>query len=519
MDNVQAYDAQADSIKVEDIATNDNNRIVLRRMKRNEPCFTLWIQNHHDDEGEDCVDYCPEGPKDMGWLGYFVGKNEHLRELYIRDFEATSGESVMNVIEPFFRGVSSNKSIRKVDICGGDLLGGKVFTMLGPFFKNNSNLSSLSVNECNFGEGECRSLALAIGSMTNKSLQAVELRDNDIADHNMVDIIVALSMHPNLQYLSLAGNHLSIKGCLALATLLQCSATELKELSILDNQMIDDEGIEALVSALKNTALEHVVIGSNLITTRGWKSLATVLGCPNSNLTVLIISDFNLEDDQVVAAFTKALVNNHTLRTLSLRGPKTITANGWKSFSNMLCDTSSVNSTFMSNHALLHVNTAANTSVSEIIEPLLGMNRGANKKDVAMIKILRHHEEFDMQPFFEWEFKVLPMILDWFERASACEMPAGFDAKLGERRLSCIYQFVKGLPLLYVEASLKKQLEDIKAKEKQMEEEQLQMEKAKLALQREELMLRLQMQEFSQRKKSVEDHKISIMRKLGQKLS
>ena len=124
-----------------------------------------------------------------------------------------------------------------------------------------------------------------------------------------------------------------------------------------------------------------------------------------------------------------------------------------------------------------------------------------------------------MQPFFEWEFKVLPMVLDWFERASACEMPAGFDAKLGERKLSCIYQFVKGLPLLYVEACLKKQLEDIKAKEEQMEEERLQMEKAKFALQREELMLRLQMQEFSQRKKSVEDHKISIMRKLGQKLS
>ena len=154
------------------------------------------------------------------------------------------------------------------------------------------------------------------------------------------------------------------------------------------------------------------------------------------------------------------------------------------------------------------------------------MNRGVNKKEVAIIKILRHHEEFDMQPFFEWEFKVLPMILDWFERASACEMPAGFDAKLGERKLSCIYQFIKGLPLLYVEACLKKELEDIKAKEKQMEkeqllmeEEQLQMEKAKLALQREELMLRLKMQQFSQRKQSVEHHKISIMRKLGQKLS
>ena len=35
MDNVQAYDAQAETIKVEDIATNGNNIIVLSRLQRN----------------------------------------------------------------------------------------------------------------------------------------------------------------------------------------------------------------------------------------------------------------------------------------------------------------------------------------------------------------------------------------------------------------------------------------------------------------------------------------------------
>ena len=516
MDNVHAYDAQAETIKVEDIATNDNNRCVLRRirMKRDKEAFHLWIQNQHDDEGEDCVDYCPEGRKDMGWLGYFVGRHKHLHELFIRDFEPTSGGSVMDVIEQFFRGICNNKSIRKVDFGDMNLLGGKVFTMLDPFFKNNSNFTSLVIHDCVLREGECRSLALAIGSITNKSLERVELQDNNIADHHMVDIIVALSMHPNLKYLDLDGNHLSKKGCVALSTLLQCSATELKELSISDNPMIDDEGIEALVPELKKTALEDVAIGSVRITIRGWKSFATLLECPNSNLTTLRISHSNL-DDQVVAAFAKALTSNRKLRRLNLHGLQT-SANGEQLFSNTLCDTSSVNATFMSNHTLVFVDARNATGT---VKSIFRCNARFDKKEVAIIKILRHHEEFDMQPFFEWEFKVLPMILDWFERASACEMPDGFDAKLGERKLSCIYQFVKGLPLLYVETRLRKELEAIKAKEKQMEKEQLQMEKTKLALQREELMLRLKMQEFSQRKQSVEDHKLSITRKLGQNLS
>ena len=119
-----------------------------------------------------------------------------------------------------------------------------------------------------------------------------------------------------------------------------------------------------------------------------------------------------------------------------------------------------------------------------------------------------------MQQFFEW---VLPKYGFRLARKSICVGNA--TTILSILKLSIIYQFVRGMPVLYVETRLRKELEDIKAKEKQMEEEQLQMEKAKLALQREELMLRLQMQEFSQRKKSVEDHKISIMRKLGQKLS
>jgi len=53
----------------------------------------------------------------------------------------------------------------------------------------------------------------------------------------------------------------------------------------------------------------------------------------------------------------------------------------------------------------------------------------------------------------------------WFERASSVILTMSREIvwNLGPRKLSSIYQFVRGMPLDYVEAHLKKELEDIKA--------------------------------------------------------
>ena len=246
------YDAQADTIDVDDIARNINNRIVLRRLKRNdaddENNELLGIQNYHEDD-EDFVKYVPEGADDMGWLGYFIGKNNHLGILNIWFFTPTSGASVGDVLVPFLKGVCRNKSIRKIGFSSMDLLGGEMFTMLTPFFRHNHNLTDITINNCNFGDEWARLFALALESCTNISLKKVLLINNGISDEGMVDIITALSMHPNLQHLDLEGNFLRKNGCVALATLLRCPATELTFLN-LSNNGIGDDGIEALVPAM-----------------------------------------------------------------------------------------------------------------------------------------------------------------------------------------------------------------------------------------------------------------------------
>ena len=83
------------------------------------------------------------------------------------------------------------------------------------------------------------------------------------------------------------------------------------------------------------------------------------------------------------------------------------------------------------------------------------------------------------------------LLISWLERASAYQMPRGFEPNIEDRKLSTIYQFVRGMPVLYVETHLGKELEDIKVAESQLEGEELQ-------------------EEFRQRK-------AIIMRKLGQR--
>jgi len=207
-----------------------------------------WVDDEQAEE-----DYVPESSHDMGWLGYFIGINELLHTLYIRQFDPPDGESVSDVLIPFLEGVSHNKSIHVLDIHSLNMSECRLFTILYPFFECNDCLRTIVFDQCVFGVEECRQFALAIGNRTNKSLslEIVELDNNGIADEGIVDIVTALSMQSQLKNLSMQSNHISTNGCRALATLLQHTATELQTLDLRSNE-INNEGLDALVPVLKH---------------------------------------------------------------------------------------------------------------------------------------------------------------------------------------------------------------------------------------------------------------------------
>ena len=520
------------NVNVDGVATDGNNRAVMRRIKANQDeNISLRINCTHDSHDRcdgNCLDYVPEGVCDMEWLGYFVGENSYLAALTIRHFTQPLELSVKDVMGPFLRGVSNNKSMQALHFTQAPLLGGEIFTMMDQFFKNNYQLAYITINNSDFGINGARLLASALTSCATKTLKSIELTNNNIAGEGVADIVKSLSKQTHLQRLDLGGTHLghNNKSCVALANLLQSSAKKMRRLS-LGNTGIGDEGIETLVPALKQCIdLKRLFLDRNSsITTLGWESIASVFEVPTHPLKFLSVCENNI-DNTAMAAFARFLSKNHTLRHLRMLGrsqfyPEDRDGPYQKldvvcqdAFSKLLCDTSSVTSTYLSNHTLENFGRMAGIQL-EILEPLLWLNGRRDKTEVATIKILQNHHDFDMQPFFEWEFKVLPLVLGWLERASKYEMPAigapwpsgkwdadgvlvvssHFEPNIERRKLSTTYQFVRGMPLLYVEARLRKELEDIKVEESQMDGD------------------------LAKRKEWLRERKISIMRKLGQKVN
>ena len=81
------------------------------------------------------------------------------------------------------------------------------------------------------------------------------------------------------------------------------------------------------------------------------------------------------------------------------------------------------------------------------INSLLDLNSSEDKRDVAIKKILKHHQHFDVQPFFEWDLKILPTAINWFDRARSIE--TNDSTGIGKQKLSVIYQFIRAMPEVF----------------------------------------------------------------------
>ena len=84
-----------------------------------------------------------------------------------------------------------------------------------------------------------------------------------------------------------------------------------------------------------------------------------------------------------------------------------------------------------------------------------------------MIKILQHHSHFDMQPFFEWEFKFLPIMINWFTKATT-RLDTSFVEKINKMKLSVTYDFIKEFPMLYIESVTRKEIAECAALEEKV---------------------------------------------------
>eukprot|EP00571_Detonula_confervacea_P011045 CAMPEP_0172305362 /NCGR_PEP_ID=MMETSP1058-20130122/6675_1 /TAXON_ID=83371 /ORGANISM="Detonula confervacea, Strain CCMP 353" /LENGTH=256 /DNA_ID=CAMNT_0013016943 /DNA_START=54 /DNA_END=820 /DNA_ORIENTATION=+ len=252
MNNYINYEAQASTIQIEDITSDKDNASILRRLKRNDPDLTeLRLTRVHlaSDDG----DYCPDSAHELGWFGYYIGKNTTVRELCLR---SSVVEGFSTAIEPFCRGLRKNTSIKEIVFV--DFAGGEHFQLLGSFFRNNElAVIELELDTCDLGADGCRLLTSAIceckGTLEHVAI-CNESHHEDIYGGQLANLLVALSMHPHLITLQLSGSIIGRNECKTLATVLRCTTTKLHTLN-LDRSNIGNTGMNDVGAAVANSKL------------------------------------------------------------------------------------------------------------------------------------------------------------------------------------------------------------------------------------------------------------------------
>ena len=351
------------------------------------------------------------------------------------------------------------------------------YSVLGAAIGSNTHLNKLEVgifydndNLAVAAEALALSSSFFDGLRQNTSIQQLWMNYEDASTGNVIDrvyneIMRACQVNKNLTYFYMVDADLQQRGGGYEITNTLRSCISLKDICF-DHCGISDEQCILIVDAVRgHVALEVLMLSNRMsdqIGNAGCEALATLLEDPNCNLNKLYLSgNGNSIDIRGTTSIANSLVNNTKLQFLSLHINPIDQRSAEGVFCRLLCNTSSINETYSSNHILERVWLAS--QLGEHVAPLLEMNKGANKSHVAIKKILLHHPNLDMGPLFDWDadgeqtLKALPYVISWFGRAEAVEKNEGTDYHVETKKLSALFQFSRSMPLLFVPASSIKQ--------------------------------------------------------------
>mmetsp|Transcript_7143 Transcript_7143/g.14743 ORF Transcript_7143/g.14743 Transcript_7143/m.14743 type:complete len:282 (-) Transcript_7143:95-940(-) len=229
----------------------------------------------------------------------------------------------------------------------------------------------------------------------------------------------------------------------------------------LSYNIIDDTGLEALVGGLsKSNSLEKLYLsGNRLITVEGLRSFSTLFRSESCTLKSLILEEMNIGDDEA-EVLANGLTGNKSLRGIYF-STNTITARGWSVFSRLLCDTSSISNTYLSNHTLEFIGDHRQWSEWDI-NRYIKWNKGPQRHNLLpfpwydrdrrivpkpqISKILFCHRDLDLEPFFRYKLKFLPVVFGWLQRAEP--FLDYQDPGIECRKLAAMYKFMRVMPQL-----------------------------------------------------------------------
>ena len=372
---------------------NNISQETLRSVTQDDPSLTelTLTNNNYVADGE----FYSDNSDDYSALGAAIANNTYLKRLEVQ----LSDELPLTVADGgFYDGLKSNSSIHELMLrCyDSNIAGGTVQEILEAYQENSNYLTEIIIQNASLQNGGENIIVATLRSCRN--LQRVELNYCGISDEQLLPIVDTIRGHCMLEELDLYANRIGNAGCETLATLLidpNCNTRNLH----LGNNTINNEGATAIANSLTN----------------------------NNKLQKLYLYGSRC---------------SNPIDQTSIQGV----------FSNILCNTTSNNSLYASNHTLkmLHLG----QQLEQHLLSLLELNEDTNKSHVAMKKILQNHSNIDVESLFEWDaegeqtLKALPYVINWFERTKVAIADDGKEFGIEERKLSAIFQFAKAMPLL-----------------------------------------------------------------------
>ena len=292
-------------------------------------------------------------------------------------------------------------------------------------------------------------------------LESLQLANCDgLNDDHLQFLTNALAHNCTLRQLVVGSNHgVTAAGWEAFSTVLQNPTSALEELK-LSNSSINDHALISISNALVNndyTRLKYLGLRENTdVTPIGWDALSTVLLHPSSALEELDVSQNSINDHNMIS-FVNALAGNRSLIKMNLSDNNDVTATGWDAFDNLLCNTSSIMSTYHSNHTLEVLDYWETfEQLGDIVlhtEYLLRINHNSSSiSQAARLKIIMRHfsGSVNLQPFTAMHPSILPFAIAWMAKGDCvdfCDRDRLFSI-FRSREYNLVYQFIRSMPTL-----------------------------------------------------------------------
>jgi hypothetical protein len=250
------------------------------------------------------------------------------------------------------------------------------------------------------------------------ALEILDLNNVGLNNDSIMCLRNALANNFRLRELRLTGNHdVTTYGWVNFLTFPRNAKLEKLVLGYNDN--INDQALDVFKTSLTNNCkLKELHFGKfPNVTTAGWTAFSAVLCNPNSLLEKLDVTlqGNSAEDKNVVTSFADALTNNKRLRELSIY----CRIENFAPFTRIVCNSSSIMSTYNSNHILSELNHYPRCPLPIDLASALQINRDCNVSQAARLKIIKTHfsgRNIITTPFTAMDLKVLPNAISWMGR-------------------------------------------------------------------------------------------------------